>query len=101
MRGPAQIKPWLSEEEFLVWIREAASREAYQKRLAIWLTKIGPFHADEVAVPYSPELNPVEHIWDYLRDAFGNKTFNSLNEVSIFFVGPSTPCFISRKGSAQ
>ena len=49
MRGPAQIKPWLSEEEFLVWIREAASREAYQKRLAIWLTKIGPFHADEVA----------------------------------------------------
>jgi hypothetical protein len=49
MRGPAQVKPWLSEEEFLVWIREAASREAYQKRLAIWLTKIGPFHADEVA----------------------------------------------------
>jgi len=32
-------------------------------------------------LPYSPELNPVEHIWDYLRDAFGNKTFNSLNEV--------------------
>jgi len=49
MRRPAQIKPWLSEEEFLVWIREAVSREAYQKRLAIWLTKIGPFHADEVA----------------------------------------------------
>jgi hypothetical protein len=32
-------------------------------------------------LPYSPELNPVEHIWDYLRDAFGNKTFNCLNEV--------------------
>jgi len=49
MRGPARINPWLSEEEFLVWIREAASREAYQKRLAVWLTKIGPFHADEVS----------------------------------------------------
>lgn len=49
MRRPAQVKPWLSEEEFLVWIREAASREAYQKRLAIWLTQIGPFHAEEVA----------------------------------------------------
>src|SRR4030042_783486 len=31
MRRPAQIKPWLSEEEFLVWIREAVSREAYKK----------------------------------------------------------------------
>ena len=49
MRGPAQIKPWLSEEEFFVWIREAVSREAYQKRLAIWLTQIGPFQAEEVA----------------------------------------------------
>jgi transposase len=35
-------------------------------------------------LPYSPELNPVEHIGDYLRDAFGNKTFNSLNEVVDF-----------------
>jgi transposase len=49
MRGPAQIKSWLSEEEFLVWLREAPDREAYQKRLAIWLTKIGPFPAHEVA----------------------------------------------------
>jgi transposase len=31
--------------------------------------------------PYSPELNPVEHIWDYLRDALGNTTLNSLEEV--------------------
>ena len=49
MRGPAQIWSWVSEEELLVWIREAADRETYQKRLAIWLTKIGPFHAHEVA----------------------------------------------------
>src|SRR4030042_218001 len=49
MRGPAQIWSWISEEELLVWIREAADRETYQKRLAIWLTKIGPFHAHEVA----------------------------------------------------
>ena len=32
--------------------------------------------------PYTPELNPVEHIWGYLRDqAFGNRTFESLDEV--------------------
>ena len=49
MHRPARIKPWLSEEELLVWVREAPSREAYQKRLAIWLTFIGPFHAHQVA----------------------------------------------------
>ena len=32
--------------------------------------------------PYSPELNPIEHVWDFLREnAFGNKNFNSLDEV--------------------
>jgi transposase-like protein len=30
--------------------------------------------------PYSPELNPVEHIWDEVREkSFGNVVFNSLN----------------------
>ncbi len=30
--------------------------------------------------PYAPELNPVEHIWDELREkAFGNLVFNSLD----------------------
>ncbi len=30
--------------------------------------------------PYAPELNPVEHIWDELREkCFHNKVFNSLN----------------------
>jgi transposase-like protein len=33
--------------------------------------------------PYSPELNPVEHIWDYIREqkGFNNQTFNSLDHV--------------------
>ena len=30
--------------------------------------------------PYSPELNPVEHIWDEVREkSFGNLVFNSLD----------------------
>jgi hypothetical protein len=33
--------------------------------------------------PYSPELNPVEHLWDHLRENyFGNETFGTLQEVS-------------------
>jgi transposase-like protein len=32
--------------------------------------------------PYSPELNPAEHIWDCIRENwFQNKTFNSLDAV--------------------
>ena len=30
--------------------------------------------------PYAPELNPIEHIWDELREkCFHNKVFNSIN----------------------
>jgi transposase len=32
--------------------------------------------------PYSPELNPPEHIWDDMREKFfGNKAFNSMDAV--------------------
>ena len=33
--------------------------------------------------PYSPELNPTEHIWDYIREQkkFNNYTFDSLDAV--------------------
>ena len=33
--------------------------------------------------PYSPELNPTEHIWDYIREQkkFNNHTFPSLDAV--------------------
>jgi hypothetical protein len=34
--------------------------------------------------PYSPELNPTEHIWDYIREQkeFNNHTFDSLDAVN-------------------
>ncbi len=32
--------------------------------------------------PYSPELNPAEHIWEYMRENdFGNDHFNILDDV--------------------
>jgi transposase len=33
--------------------------------------------------PYSPELNPAEHIWDYIREQkkFNNYTFDTLEDV--------------------
>ena len=38
MRKPAQIKSWLTPEELWAWLKEAPTVEAYQKRLAVWLT---------------------------------------------------------------
>jgi transposase len=49
MRKPAHIESWLTPEELLSWLKDAPTVEAYQKRLAVWLTYIGPFHAQEVA----------------------------------------------------
>ncbi len=49
MRKPAQIGLWLTPEELLSWLKEAPTVEAYQKRLVVWLTYLGPFHAQEIA----------------------------------------------------
>lgn len=49
MKMPAQISPWLTDEELATWVREAPSQDAYKKRLAIWLTRRGPFHAHRVS----------------------------------------------------
>ena len=49
MKMPAHISPWLSEAELSTWVREAPSLDAYKKRMAIWLTHRGPFHAHRVS----------------------------------------------------
>jgi transposase len=49
MKMPAQISPWLSDEQLASWVRESPSLDAYKKRLAIWLTKRGPLHAHRVS----------------------------------------------------
>ncbi|MBD0367213.1 MAG: IS630 family transposase [Flavisolibacter sp.] len=37
----------------------------------------------ELLPPYSPELNPTEHLWDYIREqkGFNNHLFDSLEEL--------------------
>ncbi len=44
--------------------------------------KVGVVHLErlEALPPYSPQLNPVEHIWDEIREKwFANKVYNSLD----------------------
>jgi transposase len=49
MKMPAQIHPWLNDDDLSKWVREAPTQDAYKKRLAIWLTRRGPFHAHRVS----------------------------------------------------
>lgn len=49
MKTPATIVDWLSDEELASWVQGAPDKSAYQKRLSIWLTHVGPFHAQKVA----------------------------------------------------
>ncbi len=49
MRKPAKIKEWISPDKLQLWVKEAPTKEAYQKRLAIWLTVLGPYHAHDTA----------------------------------------------------
>lgn len=49
MRRPATIRPWLSDQELEAWVRTARGHREYQRRLSIWLTRIGPFPAHRVA----------------------------------------------------
>lgn len=37
----------------------------------------------ELLPPYSPELNPTEHLWDYIREqkGFNNHIFDSMDEL--------------------
>ena len=63
MRKPAQIESWLTPEELLSWLKEAPTVEAYQKRLVVWLTYIGPFHAQEVAKMLGVSSRPFGFGW--------------------------------------
>jgi transposase len=65
MRGPAQIKPWLSIEEMMVWVREAPTKESYRHRLSVWLTHIGPFHAQRVAELLAVS---VPSVWHWVKE---------------------------------
>lgn len=87
------VMPWVDTEVMSVFLAHTA--QEFPDDLCVMLIDGAGWHrANDLRVPknmvlisllpYSPELNPVEHIWDYLRDAFGNKTFTSLDEVMDF-----------------
>ena len=96
------VMPWVDSEVMSVFLSHTAHE--FPDDLCVMPFDGAGWHRAQVLrvlenilliplLPYSPELNPVEHIWDYLRDAFSNKTFKSLNEVMDFLFATIKPLF--------
>jgi transposase len=83
------ILPHMNSDCMQIFLDEVASRYP-DDRIIMVLDGAGCHTAKSLAVPknmrllalppYAPELNPVEHLWDELREkAFGNLVFESLD----------------------
>lgn len=85
------IMPWVDAETMSIFLSHTEQTFAGDFCLMI-LDGAGWHRARELRVPatmrliplppYSPELNPVEHVWEYLREnTFKNFAMDSLDEV--------------------
>jgi hypothetical protein len=96
------VMPWVDSEVMSIFLSHTA--QEFPDDLCVLIFDGAGWHrANDLRIPknmvliplppYSPELNPVEHIWDYLRDALGNKILHSLDEVIDFLCTTITPLF--------
>jgi len=88
---PSLIMPWVDTEIMSVFLTHTAL-ELKDTHCLMFLDRARWHIAKDLRVPknitllplppYSPELNPAEHIWDHLRENyFGNEVFDSLDRV--------------------
>ena len=85
------VLPWVDAEAMSLFLAHTAARFPNQYCLMLldgagWhraLTLRVPPNMQLLPLPpYSPELNPVEHLWDHLRENYlGNRVFLSLQQV--------------------
>ena len=85
------VLPVVTAEAMSIFLAEVARRHP-EEFILMFLDGAGWHRANNLAVPenmrlealppYSPQLNPVEHIWDEVREKwFANEVFNSLDGV--------------------
>jgi putative transposase len=87
----ALILPCVDADAMSIFLEEIAVEHA-EDRVVVIMDQAGWHRANSLKIPenititwlppYSPELNPVEHIWEEIREKwFPNRVFNSLEEV--------------------
>jgi hypothetical protein len=85
------VLPWVNAETMSMFLAEVAQRHRDEFILMV-MDQAGWHIAGELAVPpnmrlvflppYSPQLNPAEHLWKALReDCFANHVFADLDQV--------------------
>ncbi len=85
------VLPWVNAETMSMFLTEVAQRHANEFVLMV-MDQAGWHLAGELGVPanmrlmflppYSPELNPAEHLWKALREeCFANDVFKDLRAV--------------------
>jgi hypothetical protein len=85
------ILPLVSEQAMSLFLREVSDRHPEEFILMVmdgagWHKANALKVPDNMALfflpPYSPQLNPVEHIWESIREnGFRNEVFNSIEGV--------------------
>jgi transposase len=87
----ALVLPWANSQMMSMFLRHVS--ELYPKHFILMLVDGAGWHVSKSLEvpenirlikqpPHSPELNPVEHIWEELREKhFHNKALNSLDQV--------------------
>ena len=85
------ILPQVTEEAMSIFLREVSDRHLDEFILMVmdgagWHKANALRVPDNMALfflpPYSPQLNPVEHIWESIREnGFRNEVFNSMDAV--------------------
>lgn len=85
------VMPWVDSQTMSIFLEHTA--KTFPDDFCVMILDGAGYHrANDLKVPekialvfqppYSPELNPVEHIWTYLRDnTFKNTNYGSLDEV--------------------
>lgn len=85
------ILPAVNTDVMTVFLAHVA-QEFHESFIVMQVDGAGWHKANDLCIPenmrficqpaYSPELNPVEHLWDYLRENyFGNRAFASVTAV--------------------
>ena len=91
------ILPEVSTKAMNIFLREVADRHPHEFVLMI-MDSAGWHKARALIIPenmhilylppYSPELNPVEYLWDNLREKeFPNKLFNNMDMLELHLMG--------------
>lgn len=85
--------PFCNNDTFQKYLNEFSEHNPNEFKIIV--LDNGAFHKSKCLIipenialiflpPYSPELNPAEKIWAYLKRTFTNRLFNTLDELSIF-----------------